>query len=107
IFIALAEKSDEATISLLMRKSRKFEITVNVLAAAASNVFHGDEVLPFLLKSSTKSLGPWSPHQSTSILKAAVGNQELGVLMLETVLKLLPSGVSRIEDCIFTGAAGN
>jgi Ankyrin repeats (3 copies) len=101
--IALAEKSDEATISLLLKKSRNLEITAKLLAAAASNSFHGDAVLSVLLTRCPKL----NIHQSTSILKAAVGNQELGVSMLETVLKCMSPDSPQIEDCIFVEAAGN
>ena len=108
IFIALAEKSDKATISLLIKKSRRIQITGSVLAAAAGNAFHADTVLPFLLETCPSSLlATMTPQQSTPILKAAVGNRELGVSMLEIVHGSIPALALRIEDCIFVEAAGN
>ncbi|KAE9369237.1 ankyrin [Stipitochalara longipes BDJ] len=108
IFIALAEKSDKATISLLMKKSRDLQITAMVLAAAAGNAFHGDTVLPFLLEACPSSfLDTLKPQQGTPIMKAAVGNRELGVSTLEIVHRWIPAHALRIEDCIFAEAAGN
>jgi hypothetical protein len=108
IFIALAEKSDKTTISLLMKKSRELQITTMVIAAAAGNAFHGDAVLPFLLEACGSSfLDTLNPQQSTPILKAAVGNRELGISMLEILLDRIPAHALRIEDCVFAEAAGN
>jgi hypothetical protein len=84
--IALAKKSSEGIISLLLKESRNLEVTANLPAAGASNSFHVDAVLSVLLTRCPKLY----LHQSASILKAAVGNQEFGVRMLETVLKCMP-----------------
>ena len=66
--IAIAERSGTATISLLIKKCRNFEVTAKLLAAAFSDTFHGDTVLPVLLKICPKL----SLHQSASILNGAV-----------------------------------
>jgi hypothetical protein len=101
--VAIAERSDAATISLLIKKCRNFKVTAKVLEAAASNTFHGDTVLPVLLEICPRL----SLHQSTSILNGAVRNQELGVSMLEVGLELMPCGVPDIDVSIFAEAAGN
>lgn len=101
--IAIAERSDAATISLLIKKCQNFQVTAKVLEAAASNTFHGDTVLPVLLKICPRL----SLHQSTSILNGAVRNQELGVSILEVGLEFMPCGVPDIDVSIFAEAAGN